>query len=67
MGDCDSDSDCQASLVCGKDNCADLHEGAHEKADCCIEPFNITTTTGSTADLEMFEYFLQQNHHQQLR
>ena len=37
-GDCDSDSDCAGSLVCGTDNCQAHHAGAHPSADCCVAP-----------------------------
>ena len=35
-GDCDSDSDCQDGLVCGKNNCPD--KPGFEKGDDCCEP-----------------------------
>ena len=35
-GDCDSDSDCDAGLVCGKDNCQDFTAEALSSYDCCI-------------------------------
>merc|ERR1719312_53749 len=37
QGDCDSDSDCQDGLVCGKDNCQAIYPNAHPAADCCIK------------------------------
>merc|ERR1712106_63632 len=35
-GDCDSDSECAHSLICGADNCQDLDINADSAADCCI-------------------------------
>ena len=38
QGDCDSDSDCNGDLICGKDNCIDLWPSFGDVyADCCIE------------------------------
>jgi len=48
QGDCDYDSDCAGSLVCGNDNCQNFHPGAEALADCCITP-GVTTTTTTTA------------------
>lgn len=36
-GDCDSDSDCEGSLVCGRDNCKNFWPRANKWADCCIK------------------------------
>ena len=42
QGDCDSDSECSGSLICGLNNCRDFHANASFVADCCIgEIFNI--------------------------
>jgi hypothetical protein len=35
-GDCDNDSHCAGSLVCGQNNCKWM--GANSAADCCVEP-----------------------------
>jgi len=48
-GDCDSDDDCQGSLVCGTDNCGDFRDSTgwsadhvattwDMKDDCCMQP-----------------------------
>ena len=38
QGDCDSDSECNGDLICGKDNCIDLWPGFGDAyADCCID------------------------------
>jgi len=39
-GDCDNDDDCQAGLVCGKNNCISEfgHSGAKPRSDCCTTP-----------------------------
>jgi len=42
-GDCDNDSECAGSLVCGNDNCPSINPLAHRFADCCIKS---TGTTG---------------------
>ena len=37
-GDCDSDSECNADLICGLDNCHSLDSGwAASDYDCCME------------------------------
>jgi len=36
-GDCDSNSDCKAGLICGEDNCQQFHASAEQFADCCEE------------------------------
>ena len=36
-GDCDLDRECQAGLMCGRDNCQDFHTLADSAADCCFE------------------------------
>jgi len=36
QGDCDTDSECSGSLVCGSDNCKDFNPNAESEADCCI-------------------------------
>ena len=35
-GDCDSDADCEAGLVCGQDNCRG--DGFDDTDDCCYVP-----------------------------
>merc|ERR1711936_394878 len=37
-GDCESDNDCQADLVCGNNNCKEFSAYFHEKDDCCVSP-----------------------------
>merc|ERR1711915_705701 len=37
-GDCDNDSDCQAGLVCGEDNCIEFSAQALNTSDCCHDP-----------------------------
>jgi len=34
-GDCDSNAECKAGLICGKNNCKDFDVRAHRYADCC--------------------------------
>ena len=36
QGDCDSNTDCNPSLVCGKDNC--VGSGFDATDDCCMSP-----------------------------
>ena len=37
-GDCDTDSDCDANLVCGTDNCKSFDSAwSSSSFDCCIE------------------------------
>ena len=38
QGDCDFDSDCQGSLVCGHNTSTDCPSGAPGSFDCCIAP-----------------------------
>jgi len=38
QGDCDDDSECAGSLVCGKDNCVDFNPLAVKSYDCCVAP-----------------------------
>merc|ERR1711962_1809172 len=35
QGDCDKDTECSGSLVCGKDNCRDFNSKAEPSYDCC--------------------------------
>jgi len=52
-GDCDSDSDCQGSLVCGTNNCGDFRDNfgwGHDEDhtwdladDCCMQPATETS------------------------
>ena len=35
-GDCDSDSDCEGSLTCGRDNCREFWTWAPATWDCCV-------------------------------
>merc|ERR1719347_2195256 len=38
-GDCDTDRDCRAGLICGDNNCRDIHGyQATKEADCCVRP-----------------------------
>merc|ERR1711962_1262283 len=49
QGDCDKDTECSGSLVCGKDNCRDFNSKADPSYDCCTNgPTTTTTTTTST-------------------
>eukprot|EP00092_Neocalanus_flemingeri_P005011 GFUD01005388.1.p1 GENE.GFUD01005388.1~~GFUD01005388.1.p1 ORF type:complete len:490 (-),score=75.79 GFUD01005388.1:64-1533(-) len=48
QGDCDSDSQCSGSLVCGNNNCRDFHPNAQSNADCCIAA--TAAGTGSNSD-----------------
>merc|ERR1711892_155679 len=50
QGDCDSDTECANSLLCGADNCGDFHPGAESTADCCILPAGNGTGTSSDWD-----------------
>merc|ERR1719412_2354703 len=38
QGDCEIDSDCAGSLVCGNNNCKQFGSFFHEKDDCCVKP-----------------------------
>merc|ERR1711970_926380 len=40
QGDCDSDDDCEAHLICGINNCHKISgkEHANETMDCCMQP-----------------------------
>ena len=44
-GDCDSDTDCEGSLICGRDNCQDFNSNAHYLMDCCHDATDTPTTT----------------------
>jgi len=35
QGDCDSNDQCAAGLICGINNCRNFHKNAHRLADCC--------------------------------
>merc|ERR1711962_1122372 len=48
QGDCDKDTDCSGSLVCGKDNCRDFNSKAHSSYDCCTNGPTTTTTTSTS-------------------
>ena len=37
-GDCDTDTDCAGTLVCGNDNCIDTNPDALIANDCCMSP-----------------------------
>ena len=37
-GDCDSDSECDGSLVCGVDNCLPVFGHSPSSFDCCKNP-----------------------------
>ena len=39
QGDCDKNSECSGSLVCGTNNCRDFHANALAYADCCMGEF----------------------------
>jgi len=41
QGDCDIDDDCASGLVCGTNNCRDLHPNAHYAHDCCVRKINL--------------------------
>merc|ERR1711892_348874 len=47
QGDCDSDSECANSLICGPDNCGDFNPYAESTADCCIPPVTTATPAGT--------------------
>jgi len=38
LGDCDSDSQCEEGLKCGKDNCHDYGTFPSSSYDCCFKP-----------------------------
>ena len=46
QGDCDSDSQCNAGLICGTDNCPS-HLEFDSTVDCCIPQSSSTTTTST--------------------
>lgn len=49
-GDCDSDSDCFGTLVCGSDNCAPLHGWMEfDPADDCCQELQMMTATATEA------------------
>jgi len=51
-GDCDSDDQCEGSLVCGTDNCADMNQDAdwaYSNKDCCKEAVT-NTNSGCTGN-----------------
>ena len=56
-GDCDRDSECAGSLVCGNSNCP-WRVPAGDEDDCCMMPTNATsnTTTNATSCLHDTEY-----------
>ena len=35
-GDCDEDSECEAGLKCGDNNCRNFRKEAHRRMDCCF-------------------------------
>ena len=37
-GDCDTDSQCQSNLKCGKDNCKEFDSNWPFDFDCCYQP-----------------------------
>jgi len=41
QGDCDTDNDCASGLLCGQDNCRDLHPNAHHTHDCCVRKIDL--------------------------
>jgi len=45
QGDCDYDNDCQGELICGENNCKDIHgNDAASLADCCHLPVGVGTS-----------------------
>ena len=42
QGDCDEDTDCKDGLICGINNCKDIHglNFPEDSADCCISEGN---------------------------
>ena len=52
QGDCDNDGECRGNLVCGRNNCRQIHGNISiSSADCCIQ--NITTTQDITTDQDI--------------
>ena len=45
QGDCDKDSECSGSLVCGRNNC-DRSEFSSSRTDCCEKPYLIWPCSG---------------------
>merc|ERR1719447_2790095 len=43
-GDCDDADDCAGDLICGYNNCGSAHSAMGGEADCCIEPYESTTS-----------------------
>ena len=43
-GDCENDSECSGTLVCGINNCKQFGQFFHEKDDCCEKPLTSATT-----------------------
>merc|ERR1711988_103418 len=51
-GDCETDQDCSADLVCGNNNCKQFAAYFHEKDDCCVSP----ASSGSGATTTVLEW-----------
>ena len=47
LGDCDSDSQCEEGLKCGKDNCHDYGTFPSSSYDCCFKPSGKVSITNS--------------------
>merc|ERR550525_1394397 len=57
QGDCDHNSQCQGSLVCGRDNCRDWNPAAEQLADCCmVDPLLNTTASNGTGSCQDWDF-----------